>query len=109
MSQRVFLASLDADLHASLATAGMASSGLYWAKGQDPETPGAPVRVYVDRDIERFGDVQQFKAGRVEVGYLLADCTPAQDGRLEVEGDVYVNGTELSNDGSISRWVVRRG
>jgi len=39
---------------------------------------------------------------------VSAGVTPAQKGRLAVDGDLYENATEISNDGSMSRWKVRR-
>lgn len=108
MSQRAFLAALDSDLHAAFADAGMADTGTY-------TTPDASVTeacsVFVDRDTQTLGDVQQFKTGRVEVAYVLGSMveTPRKNGQLVVDGDIYVNDSELSNDGSLSRWLVRRG
>lgn len=110
MSQRAFLAGLDASLHAAFASAGMADSGLYTAaQGGAP----VPCQVYVTRDVETIGDLRQFKAHSVEVDYVLgslavAGLEPVQKGRLQVDGDLYENASELSNDGSMSRWKVRR-
>ena len=120
MSQRAFLAGLDADIHAAFAAAGMADRGAYTAPGtlpgptpEDPPVPHAPVDcdVFVDRDTQTLGETQQFKAGRVEVVYVLGSMTvaPAPRGQLIVDGDTYINDDEISNDGSLSRWVVRRG
>lgn len=109
MSQRAFLTELDASLHAAFAAAGMADSGLYTA------VPGAvpvPCQVYVTRDVETIGDLRQFKAHSVEIDYVLgslalAGVELAQKGRLLVDGDLYENATQVSNDSSMSRWKVR--
>lgn len=109
MSQRAFLTELDASLHAAFAAAGMADSGYY------TPVPGAvpvPCQVYVTRDVETIGDLRQFKAHSVEIDYVLgslalAGLEPAQKGRLLVDGDLYENATQISNDGSMSRWKVR--
>lgn len=110
MSQRAFLADLDASLHAAFAAAGMADSALYT---QSQGSSSVPCQVYVTRDVETVGDLRQFKAHSIEVGYVLgslaaAGLEPVQKGRLLVDGDLYENATELSNDGSLSRWKVRR-
>lgn len=110
MSQRAFLAELDTQLHVGFIGAGMADAGAY-----TPPPPADPIvvdcRVYVDRDVQTLGDTRQFKAGRVEVVYILGSMavSPAAKGRVVVDGDTYANGEEISNDGSLSRWVVRRG
>lgn len=120
MSQRAFLAAMDASLHAGFAAAGMADAGLYTPPGLQPPAeeggagvpyPAEPCQVYVDRDTQTLGDTRQFKAGRVEVAYVLGSLAtpPRKLGKLAVDGDEYLNDDELSNDGSVSRWVVRRG
>lgn len=118
MSQRAFLAEFDADLHWAFAGAGMADNGVYTPPAPlppvDPDAPppaAMPCSVYVDRDMQTLGETLQFKAGRVEVAYLVAAMAepPRKGGRLLVDGDTYINDDEISNDGSLSRWLVRRG
>lgn len=106
MSQREFLAGLDASLHASFAAAGMADSGAYTS----PDGGAAvPCQVYVDRDCETIGGLKQFVAGRVEITYVRPyGFRPAQKGQVLVDGDAYVNAELISDDGSLSRWRVRR-
>lgn len=106
MSQREFLAGLDASLHASFAAAGMADAGAYTT----PDGGAAvPCQVYVDRDCEMIGGLKQFVAGRVEIAYVCrAGFRPVQKGRVLVDGDTYINAEPLSDDGSVSRWLVRR-
>lgn len=106
MSQREFLAGLDASLHASFAAAGMADAGAY-----TPPDGGAAVQcqVYVDRNCETIGGLKQFVADRVEITYVrTADFRPVQKGRILVDGDSYINAEPISDDGSMSRWLVRR-
>ena len=69
----------------------------------------AGVRIYIARDVETIGDLQQFAAGRGEVVYLRGDVDPDQGDRVEVDGETVVNAKRLSDDGSRSRWLVRRG
>lgn len=120
MSQRAFLAQMDAQLHAAFAAAGMADRAQYTAPGLVPPEseagepaphPAVGCDIFVDRDTQTLGDTQQFKAGRVEVVYVLGSmaAAPKKGGRLAVDGDAYINDDEISNDGSLSRWVVRRG
>ncbi len=109
MSQKAFLAGLDAALHASFAAAGMADAGVYFEPDAAQDADGAPCRVYVDRDLQTVGELRQFKVGRVEVTYVLPDVTPKQRGRVVVDGDSYFNEDRISDDGSLSRWLVRRG
>lgn len=108
MSQRAFLDDLDADIHAAFLSADMADQGQY-----TPES-GAPVAcdVYVDRSTQDIGDLGQLRGSRTEVAYLLRSMSPtvpAPRGVLVVDGETLTNINEISNDGSLSRWVVRRG
>ena len=107
MSQREFLADLDASLHAGFAAAGMAEIGQY-------TTPGAavavPCQVYVDRDVETIGGLRQFVANRVEISYVRdGGFVPAKDGMVRVDGMSFTNVKIISDDGSLSRWMVRSG
>ncbi|WP_312321005.1 hypothetical protein [Stenotrophomonas sp.] len=107
MSQREFLADLDATLHAGLAVAGMADTGQY-----TPPGGGASVlcQVYVDRDVETIGGLRQFVANRVEIAYVRhAGFAPAKDGTVIVDGATFTNAKIVSDDGSLSRWMVRSG
>jgi hypothetical protein len=109
MSQKAALAAMDADLHAAFADAGLADDGLYTPPNAAPGATPVPVRVYVNRDVQDIGAGNQVSVGRVEVQYLLADVTPAIGGQLVVDGDTYINAGEMSNDGAIAVWAVRRG
>jgi len=106
MGQRAFLAEMDAGLHASFAAAGMADTGEYTPPGAN----GAmPCHVYVDRNIETIGGLQQFQAGRVEIAYVRSEgFNPVQKGQVLVDGERYINSKLISDDGSLSRWLVAR-
>ena len=102
-------AAMDASIHRACLRAGMADTGLYFPPGSDV---GIPVRVFVDMDIQIVGGLRQYSAGRVEVSYIkedLGDVKPAKNGRVTVGTKSYVNGEAISDDGSQSRWLVRRG
>nr|WP_153856599.1 hypothetical protein [Stenotrophomonas maltophilia] len=98
---------MDATIHASLALAGMASTAKVTALKTGVVTEG--VRVYIDRDVETIGDLRQFVSGRIEIAFLRADVEPEQGDLVEVGGEVFVNSKRLSDDGSRSLWLVRRG
>lgn len=108
MSQRTFLDAFDKNAHASFAAAGLADTGAYTAPGTPAPSP-VTVRVLVDRAAQQIGEFGTVSAGRVEVRYLLADVAPEANGKLLVDGDTYINMSEIDNDGSMSRWLVRRG
>ena len=108
MSQKAFLADLDVSMHAAFADAGMADHGQYTPKGGT----AVPCDVYVDRTVQEVGDLGQMRAPRIEVTYVLASLAPtvpANGGVLVVDGDTLTNVYEISNDGSLSRWLVSRG
>jgi len=106
MSERDFLRQMDATIHGALAIVGMVSTAT--VKSEKTSVVTAGVRIYIDRDVETIGDLQQFVAGRVEIAYLRADVEPEQGDRVEVDGEAFVNVKKLSDDGSRSRWLVRR-
>ncbi|WP_101927001.1 MULTISPECIES: hypothetical protein [Luteimonas] len=109
MSQRAALAEIDFELHAAFVDAGLADLGVYWPPNSPPEAVPFDAHVYVDRDIQTLGDVRQAVAGRVEVAYVLSPLfKPEQGGVLVVDGDRYENAAAISDDGSLSRWMVRR-
>lgn len=105
MSQKGFLADLDARLHGAFAGAGLADAGQYTAPGG-----AAPVvvQVYVDRAVQTDGQGGQFITNAIEVGIVhAAGVAPVQKGRLQVDGDLFELTKQLSFDGSMSRWSVR--
>lgn len=107
MSQLAALAEMDADIHAAFADVGIAETGSYLAPGAVPGQE-VPCRVYVNRDLLVEGELRQFKAGRVEIGYLVADVTPRKNGRITVDSVTYYNDDEIGRDGSMSWWTVRK-
>ena len=111
MSQRAFLAELDAGVHAAFADAGMADIGSYTPPDAEPTDEPLPVRVYVDRNVQSLGDFNQVTANRTEIGFLREDVSPVKDARLVVDGETFVTvkPSEGRDDGSLSYWVVRRG
>lgn len=106
MSERDFLRQMDATIHGALAIAGMVSTAT--VKSEKTGVVTAGVRIYIDRDVETIGDLQQFVAGRIEIAYLRADVEPEQGDRVEFDGEAFANVKKLSDDGSRSRWLVRR-
>ena len=108
MSQLDALHALDADLHAALADAGLGNTGHYTAPGANF---AVPVRGYLDRNVQVLGEFGQVVARRDELSLLLEDVPdPAGKGRVYLpdEGITYMLTDEISNDGSLSRWAVRR-
>lgn len=111
MSQRAFLAQLDAQIHSSFMSGGLADLGQYTVPVPSGElAPSAVnVAVVVDRDIETIGTLRQFRTGSVEVTYVQPAVIPAKGGKLVVDGESFINEAKLSDDGSMVRWKVRRG
>lgn len=99
----------DALAHARFAAAGIADNGLYLAPNAPEGTVPTPCRVTVDRNMQTVGGLRQYSAGFTEVDYWLADVAPVRNGVLTVDGEVWINDDQVSNDGSLSRWRVRRG
>ena len=110
MTQLDTLKQMDADLHAAFADAGLCDVGDY-----TPIVDGvaggvlAGVRVYVERDVQQIGEFGQIIAPRTQIAYLLADVTPTKGGRIVVDGQAWINTDNVGDDGSLSRWIVRRG
>lgn len=107
MTQLDAIKQMDADLHAAFADAGLADSGHYTAPGANFDTP---VAIYIDRAVQVMGEFGQLVGRRTEIGIVHGAVTPAQKGRVYVpdEPATYELGDKLTDDGSLSRWVVRR-
>lgn len=108
MSELAAMHALDADLHLALADAGLGNTGHYTAPGANFDVP---VRFYLDRNVQVLGEFGQVVARRDELSLLLEDVAdPAGKARvyLPSEGGTYSLVEEISNDGSLSRWAVRR-
>ena len=113
MSADAFKREFDATHHASFAGMG-AGEGVYTPPSTQASPTPAPipgVRVYINHDSLVQGDFRQRSFAAVTIDYLLADVTPAVDGTLLLDGVTWVNVEEIEggNDGSISKWAVRRG
>lgn len=103
------LAAMDAAINGALRGAGLADEVQYLAPSSEPGASPQTVRAYVDRDIETVGDMRQVVSGRVEVAFVLEDAfEPKQRGTVRIAGVLYELAKPISNDGSISRWMVTR-
>lgn len=108
MSQRAFLADLDADLHIALADAGMADTGTYTAPGLGA-TP-VPCRAYVDKSLHSTGEYAPTFGPQVTASILRADvAAPAVGGTLAIDGETFALDApdDSRSDDGISVWVVR--
>jgi len=108
VSQKAFMAEFDLAAHAAFAASGMADQGQYTPKGGS----AVACAVFVDRSVQELGELGQSRGARTEVSYVLSSMSPtapATDGVLVVDGDTLTNVYEMSNDGSLSRWLVRGG
>ncbi len=106
MSQRDMLRSLDADIHAAFAAAGLAETGQYVPPGGGA---AVTVRVDVDEAQQAMGEYGQSIGYRTVIGLLLEDVTPAQYATLTIDGTSYKPEAEDRIDQSIAYWVVGRG
>ena len=105
MSQRAFLADLDADLHIALADAGMADTGTYTA----PASGALPVscRAYVDNNLARLGEYGETYGATAIITLLRADvAAPAAGGVVSVDGSSYTLRQPLDADDGISVWIA---
>lgn len=103
------LAALDAVIHGALRGAGLADTVQYLAPKSEPGAVSRPASAYVDRDIETVGDMRQVVAGRTEVAFILEPgFEPKQRGTVRLVDGLYELATPISNDGSVSRWLVTR-
>lgn len=116
MSQAAAIAAFDLEMHAAMGDAGLADAGAWVPPPPKPlpndYTPpeAVPVRCFVDRALQRYGQAGQVVDRADEVAVLLADlAAPLKGGTLTVAGVTYTLDRETDNDGSISRWTVRRG
>jgi hypothetical protein len=107
MSRLSAMREMDADLHAALADAGLGNDGHYTAVDANFDVP---VRCYLDRAVQVLGEFGQVVGRRDELVILSADVEAAAKARvfLPDEGITVMLGDKVSDDGSLSRWVVRR-
>lgn len=110
MGQQTTLRALDAAIHSGFARAGLADDGTY-----TPPTPpgGAAVACRVmrtDVTVEEFGDGRAVASTRVELAILRADvAAPARNGTVLVDGVTLTLEAKISEDQSMTVWVVRGG
>lgn len=101
MSQRTFLADLDARLHEAFASAGMADTGTYTAPGSTAQ----PARVYVEKSLARLAEYGEAYAGAVLITLLRADVpAPVAGAVVHVDGSSYILRTPVDSDDGISMW-----
>lgn len=107
MTQLDTIKQMDADLHAAFADAGLADSGHYTAPGANFDSP---VSIYIDRAAQVMGEFGQIIGRRIEIGIVHGAIAPAAKGRIFVPDEPahYELGEKITDDGSLSRWVVRR-
>lgn len=107
MTQLDALRQMDSDLHSAFADAGLADVVSYTPNPAGPVVEGA--QVYIDRAQQQIGEFGQIVAPRTEVAYVLATVTPTKGGSFTIHGETWINVDNIDNDGSLSRWIVRRG
>lgn len=105
MNQTAFLRDLDSKLMDAFQTIGMADVGTYTAPLGTP----LPVRVYIDRNAQFFGDAGSEVAGtRIAVGILRAGIERPERGAIVMlaDGETFTLQSLIEQDESITRWVV---
>lgn len=119
MTQRDALREMDADIHAAMRDAGLASDAYYRAPGAPPDA--APVRfdAYLDEGVQVFGEFGQVVARRDELVMFHGGAEIVQRGRVVVDavlvdgalvgGTAYTLIDKVAEDASQTRWTVRRG
>ena len=106
MPQLDFLRSIDDQIMGVMLGAGLADSAVY-----DAGAGTVSCRVYVDRDVEIFGDDQAGVAGvQTLVTLFLAEVPAPQRGAtITIGAEVFELAELQGQDESRSRWVVVRG
>lgn len=103
---------LDIEVHDAMLEHGMAQVGHYTPRGGGASTP---VRVYLTREVQVLGEFGQVLTRRDELQILDPGVELAVGGEVAVErfdksgADPYILQDRLDDDGSVSRWSVRRG
>ena len=110
MSQLDQVRLFDAQMHAAFEQAGLSDAGQYFAPGS---AEGVPCDAFLDRDVQVLGQFSEVLARRDEMGLLIAGVQPAARGRvlITMEGgaiETWHLVDPISDDGSLSRWAVRR-
>lgn len=107
------LASIDVQVHEQMLAAGHANVGDYTPPGGGASVQ---VRVYLDLGVKVVGEFGQIVRRRDELQVLAVDGVEFKEkGTVAVENAdrtgavAYVLTDKLDDDGSMSRWAVRRG
>lgn len=108
MSQRDALRAIDADIHAALRGAGLASEAFYLPPGAGPGATPTRFDAYLDEGTQVLGEFGQVIARRDELVLLSGGANVAARGTVEVEGVNYALLERVAQDASQTRWVVRR-
>lgn len=107
MTQRDRLRSLDARIMRSMNAAGLADSPLFWPKGAEPDTPGTPCDVYVDRDVRMYGeDDAEVPTKHIVLTLFLAQVQPHRGATVVLGDEIFKLDAEVTSDESRARWVV---
>ncbi len=106
MNQIAFLQSLDATLMTAFQGIGMGDVGTYTAPLGTP----LPVRIYIDRNAQFFGDAGSEVVGnRITLGILRAGVARPERGATVVltgTGESFTLQSLVEQDESLTRWVV---
>lgn len=107
MSQASALRALDAEILASLGTAGFADAATYTPPGFG--TP-VPCTVLVDRAAQFFGEAGEVAGTRIAISLFLAEvANPQQDATITIGSEVFRLDELDVRDESMARWVVVNG
>lgn len=99
------LRELDAEIHGALSEAGFADQATYVAPDAVRGTAAQTCAVYIDRDVQLYGDLNQVVARRTQITVLRADLTPARNGVLVIDGLRYRLVDLVSEDDGITVWI----
>lgn len=113
MTELEALRDVDAAIHAALGASGRGSVGFYTAPGANFDLS---CRLYLDRGVVVRGEFGQVVSRRDEMRLFTADVTdPQAKGRILIEatpgsgvGETWQLVEKIADDGSLSRWSVRR-
>ena len=104
MSQSAFLTSLDAEIHAALADAGLADDAHYTAPGG---VEPVPCRVYLDERTWTVGEYAPAYADAARLTILRADVPdPVEGATVTILGRTWTLRQPIDNDDGISVWEV---
>jgi hypothetical protein len=109
VSQRDAVREMDADIHAAMRDAGIASDAYYRAPGSAQDAEPVRFDAYLDEGVQVFGEFGQVVMRRDELVIFHGGAEIAQRGRVEVEGTAYTLVDRIAGDASQTRWTVRRG